>query len=140
MMRKFGWECSVSKVTCGFPPRDTANVSFSSATIESLRRPGRSEPVDSSGGSFDMEANPPAALTSNEEITLRRIAFGIGGGSMLRREDVDRLTKLGLVVSRGLAFALTAQGESRIARRSPERETLSRKEADAFERVLHRKL
>jgi hypothetical protein len=64
-----------------------------------------------------METSPLAALTSNEEITLRRIAFGIGGGSMLRREDVGRLIKLDLVVSRGLAFALTAQGESRVAQR-----------------------
>jgi len=66
---------------------------------------------------FDMEVNPLAALTSNEEITLRRIAFGIGGGSTLRREDVGRLTKLNLVVSRGNALALTVQGESRIAHR-----------------------
>ena len=87
-----------------------------------------------------MEANLPAALTSNEEITLRRIAFGIGGGSMLRREDLGRLIKLDLVVSRGLAFALTAEGESRIARRSPERETLSGKEADEFDRVVRGKL
>jgi hypothetical protein len=64
-----------------------------------------------------LETSPLTALTSNEEVTLRRIAFGIGGGSALRREDVSRLIKLDLVVSQGLAFALTAQGESRIAQR-----------------------
>ena len=68
-------------------------------------------------GSFDMDAGPLAALTSNEEVTLRRIAFGIGGGSTLRREDVSRLIKLQLVISQGIVFALTARGESRIAQR-----------------------
>ena len=87
-----------------------------------------------------MESSPLATLTSNEEITLRRIAFGIGGGSMLRPEDVSRLTTLNLVVTRANALVLTGQGESRIAQRSPERDTLSHKEADALARVVGRKL
>jgi len=64
-----------------------------------------------------METSPLASPTSNEEVTLRRIAFGIGGGSTLRREDASRLIKLQLVISQGIAFALTARGESRIAQR-----------------------
>jgi len=87
-----------------------------------------------------MEPGQLTALTPNEEITLRRVAFGIGGGSMLRVEDVSRLTGLNLIASRGKTLVLTAQGESRIAKRSPERDTLSLKEADALVRALDRKL
>jgi hypothetical protein len=92
-------------------------------------------------GGFDMEASPLAALNPNEEITLRRIAFGIGGGSTLRREDVSRLTKLNLVVARGNALIVTAQGESRIAQQhGAKRDPLGRKEADELARVLGIKL
>jgi hypothetical protein len=92
-------------------------------------------------GGFDMEASPLAALSPNEEITLRRIAFGIGGGSTLRREDVSRLTKLNLVVARGNAHIVTAQGESRIAQQhGAKRDPLGRKEADELARVLGIKL
>ena len=88
-----------------------------------------------------MEASPLAALNPNEEITLRRIAFGIGGGSTLRREDVSRLAKLNLVVARGNALILTAQGENRIAQQhGAKRDPLSGKEADALARALGIKL
>jgi hypothetical protein len=87
-----------------------------------------------------MEASPLAALSPNEEITLRRIAFGIGGGSTLRREDVSRLRKVNLVVARGNALILTAQGESRIAQQHGANRLLGRKEADELARVLGIKL
>ncbi len=51
--------------------------------------------------------------------------------------DVGRLTKLYLVVGRGNALILTAQGESRIAQQhGAKRDPLGRKEADALARVL----
>jgi hypothetical protein len=87
-----------------------------------------------------MEASPLAALSPNEEITLRRIAFGIGAGSTLRREDVSRLTKLKLVVTRSNALIVTTQGESRIAQQHGANRLLGRKEADALARVLGIKL
>jgi hypothetical protein len=87
-----------------------------------------------------MESGQPTALTPNEEVTLRRIAFGLGGGSTLRPEDVNRLTKLNLIALRDKNLILTAQGESRITQRSPERDTLSRKEIDVLAKALDRKL
>jgi hypothetical protein len=49
-------------------------------------------------------------LTDDEAVTLRRIAFGQSEIRALRREDIDRLRRLGLVVESRNELSLTASG------------------------------
>ncbi len=55
---------------------------------------------------------PPAkrALTENEEVTLRRVAFGQSEVRAMRREDLAALRALNLIVDHRDGPALTAQG------------------------------
>jgi hypothetical protein len=50
-------------------------------------------------------------LTDDEAITLRRIAFGQSEARALRREDIDRLLGLDLIVESGSDISLTASGK-----------------------------
>ena len=63
-----------------------------------------------------MTAESPNDLNFDEELALRRIAYGIIQPSRLRLRDVERLTFLGLVEKRGRGLVLTPQGKLRVAR------------------------
>ncbi len=60
-------------------------------------------------------ALPPDApsLTDNEEITLRRVAYGQSDVAHLRAEDLTRLRTLKLIDGNGRVPALTAAGKAR---------------------------
>jgi hypothetical protein len=60
-----------------------------------------------------MERGALAALSPNEEVTLRRIAIGIAMVSELRSRDVTRLIRLLLVEQREGRIVLTDQGRAR---------------------------
>ena len=62
-----------------------------------------------------MAPAPTNELGFDEEVVLRRIAYGIVQPVHLRLRDVERLISLGLVVRRGKGLALTPQGERRFA-------------------------
>ena len=62
-----------------------------------------------------MERGLFAPLSPNEEITLRRITYGLVGPSDLKKSDVERLKVLALVEAQGNSFALTILGERRVA-------------------------
>jgi hypothetical protein len=62
-----------------------------------------------------MERGLLAALSPNEEITLRRIAHGMAGPKDLNKHDVQHLTTLGLAYERGDASALTDLGKRRFS-------------------------
>lgn len=53
----------------------------------------------------------PPKLTDEEAITLRRIAFGQSEVRALRRDDIDRLRRLALIVASKHGFSLTASGQ-----------------------------
>ena len=53
------------------------------------------------------------ALTPNEEVTLRRVAFGESEVSVLRADDLARLYKLGLIEVGKDRPRLTAEGRQR---------------------------
>ena len=63
---------------------------------------------------------PQPALSTDEEVTLRRIAHGIARPRALRQSDVEQLTRFELICMRGTALVLTAMGERRLAE-SPNR-------------------
>jgi hypothetical protein len=50
-------------------------------------------------------------LTDDQAITLRRIAFGQSEARALRREDIDRLLGLDLIVESRSDISLTASGK-----------------------------
>ena len=54
-------------------------------------------------------------LTSSEEISLRRIAYGIVRPRDLKASDVERLITLSLVSARGSSLILTPRGERLVA-------------------------
>lgn len=53
----------------------------------------------------------PAPLTSNEEITLRRVAFGQSDVSSLRPQDLSRLRALKLIEGSAREPTLTMGGK-----------------------------
>jgi len=55
----------------------------------------------------------PAPLSANEEITLRRVAFGQSDVTHLRAEDLERLRALALVKGSSREPALTPEGKRR---------------------------
>lgn len=56
------------------------------------------------------DLSPLCKLTEAEAITLRRIAFGQSELRALRREDIDRLRSLALIVIAKDEISLTASG------------------------------
>ncbi len=58
---------------------------------------------------------PPPALTSEEEITLRRVAFGESPVRTLRAADLDQLRALQLIEEGKDGPVLTAEGKKRLA-------------------------
>ena len=62
-----------------------------------------------------MERALLAALSPNEEITLRRISYGIVAARDLNKSDIERLKALALIRRRGSSFVLTLLGEHRVA-------------------------
>ena len=60
-----------------------------------------------------MSPGNTAALSPNEEITLRRVALAVAGGYDLRQSDVARLVRLHLVEERGGELILTDTGRQR---------------------------
>jgi hypothetical protein len=54
-----------------------------------------------------------AALSPNEETTLRRVALGVTEAATLSRLDVERLKALGLIENKGSKLALTGVGRER---------------------------
>lgn len=60
-----------------------------------------------------MTASSTAPLTAEEEVTLRRVAFGQSEVRAMRREDLARLRQLGLIEDAKDGPRLTAQGRIR---------------------------
>jgi ribosomal protein S19E (S16A) len=54
-----------------------------------------------------------ASLTLEEEVTLRRVAFGQSEVRAMRREDLDQLRRLGLIEHGKEGPRLTAAGKVR---------------------------
>jgi len=54
-------------------------------------------------------------LNADQEIALRRIAYGIVRPSALKLSDVQHLISLDLVSTRGKSLGLTSQGERLVA-------------------------
>ena len=54
-------------------------------------------------------------LTDDEAVTLRRVAFGESEVRSLRRADLDRLTRLKLIVANGSSMLLTSSGRDHLA-------------------------
>jgi hypothetical protein len=57
----------------------------------------------------------PAVLTGEEEITLRRVAFGESPVRTLRPADLDQLRTLRLIEEGKDGPVLTAEGKKRVA-------------------------
>jgi hypothetical protein len=60
-----------------------------------------------------MTAPSTATLSPEEEVTLRRVAFGQSEVRALRREDLARLRRLGLIEDAKDGPRLTAEGKAR---------------------------
>jgi hypothetical protein len=60
-----------------------------------------------------MTALSTAPLTPEEEVTLRRVAFGQSEVRAMRREDLARLHRLGLIEDAKDGPQLTAEGKVR---------------------------
>ena len=60
-----------------------------------------------------MTQSQPAPLSSNEAITLRRVAFGQSDGDRLRSQDLARLRALKLIEGSAREPTLTADGKRR---------------------------
>ena len=58
-----------------------------------------------------MTQSPPAPLSSNEAVTLRRVAFGQSDASTLRPQDLARLRVLKLIEGSAREPRLTADGK-----------------------------
>jgi hypothetical protein len=63
-----------------------------------------------------MERGLKVPLSPNEEITLRRVAYGIAHRETLRPADILRLEILGLVADGKGILSLTPIGQQRLAR------------------------
>jgi len=57
-----------------------------------------------------------APLSTNEEITLRRVAYGQSDATLLRGQDLERLRVLKLIVGSARAPTLTPEGKQRFDR------------------------
>lgn len=57
-----------------------------------------------------MSQSQPAPLSSNEAVTLRRVAFGQSDVDRLRSQDLERLRMLKLIEGSAHAPTLTAHG------------------------------
>jgi hypothetical protein len=55
------------------------------------------------------------ALSASEEITLRRVDYGIATASEMIARDVERLLEVGLIVRQGPRLCLTQAGRKRVA-------------------------
>ena len=62
------------------------------------------------GKAPESPGHPPDALTGDQEVTLRRIAFGQSELRSLRRGDVARLRTLGLIQDGKDGLELTSAG------------------------------
>jgi len=62
-----------------------------------------------------MDRGLKVPLSPNEEITLRRVAYGIVHRETLRPADVFRLEILGLIADRNGFLSLTPMGQPRFA-------------------------
>jgi len=67
-----------------------------------------------------MKAPPPRptelpVLTANEEVTLRRVAFGQSEVRAMRAKDLTQLRQLGLIKDAKDGPQLTARGSERFA-------------------------
>jgi hypothetical protein len=60
---------------------------------------------------LNTSAPQPAKLTPDEEITLRRVAFGQSEVRAMRRDDLIRLRRLGLIEDAKDGPRLTAAGK-----------------------------
>jgi hypothetical protein len=60
-----------------------------------------------------MTCGSLAALSPNEETTLRRVALGVTKAATLSQSDVARLLALGLIGDKAGALALTSKGRER---------------------------
>ena len=60
-----------------------------------------------------MTQSQPVPLSSNEAITLRRVAFGQSNVRSLRPEDLERLRVLKLIEGSAREPTLTADGKRR---------------------------
>ena len=63
-----------------------------------------------------MELGLVVALSEHEEVTLRRVAYGIAKANALPAGDIKRLQLLKLVEMDGERAVLTALGQRRVAR------------------------
>jgi len=63
-----------------------------------------------------MNRSDAAPLSTNEEITLRRVAHGQSDVAHLRAEDLARLRSLALVTGTPRAPLLTTEGKARFDR------------------------
>jgi hypothetical protein len=61
-----------------------------------------------------MDRNLVAPLSPNEEVTLRRVAYGIAKSDDLQPSHLMRLKKLALIEDRGGALVITVVGKQRL--------------------------
>ena len=57
-----------------------------------------------------------APLSPNEEVTLRRVAYGVVVAKTLQPGHLSRLQSLALIENHDGALSITAMGEQRLAR------------------------
>ncbi len=62
-----------------------------------------------------MDRGLKAPLSPNEEVTLRRVGYGIAKPNELIARDVGRLTSLALIDRKGERLVLTQLGRERLA-------------------------
>ena len=67
------------------------------------------------GAEAQMNRSLLAPLSPHEELTLRRIAYGIAGLREINARDLKRLVALNLIVSDGVAVSVTELGLERVA-------------------------
>lgn len=56
----------------------------------------------------------PDALSPSEDITLRRVHYGLAKPGEMIAGDIDRLVSLGLIVRQGSSVVLTVAGQHRL--------------------------
>ena len=61
-----------------------------------------------------MDRSLGAPLSPNEEVTLRRVAYGIAKSDDLQPSHVARLKRLALIEDRGGALFITQVGQRRL--------------------------
>lgn len=62
-----------------------------------------------------MDRGLKAPLSANEEVTLRRVAYGIAKPNELIARDVEHLSRLALIDRQGERLVLTDLGRQRLA-------------------------